>query len=78
MGFKQPASVPEIVTQLRHIARECSSPYNDGYISFELKKDLYLIKDILDNLIEQCPSFAGEEEWLTNREKERIVNYLKK
>jgi len=78
MGFKQPANVPEIVSHLRQIARECSSPYNDGYISFELKKDLYLIKDILDNLIEQCPNFSGEQEWLTKREKERIVNYLKK
>lgn len=78
MGYKQPADVPQIISNLRQIARECSSSYNDGYVSFELKKDLYLIKDILDSLIEECPSFVGEDAWLTTREKERIVNYLKK
>jgi len=77
MGFKQPADVSHIISEIRRIANECRSPYNDGYISFGLKKDLYLIDHVLKELIKDCPTFAGEEEWLTEIEKERIINYLK-
>jgi hypothetical protein len=77
MGYKKPVSVPDIIACIRQLSSEIQSPYNDGYTSFENKKDLWLIKEVLDELIENCPSFEGEEEWLTKREKERIVNYLK-
>jgi hypothetical protein len=77
MGYKKPADVVDIISQIRQIAREISSPYNDGYTSLEMKKDLWLIKEVLDDMIDNCPQFEGEDEWLTKREKERIVNYLK-
>lgn len=78
MGYKKPADVPNIISQLRQIAAECNNAYNDGYTSLDLKKDLWLIKDVLDELLDGCPTFEGETEWLTNKEKERIVKYLKR
>lgn len=60
------------------IARECKSPYNEGFTSFELKKELYELKFLLDEQIETCPQFAGEEEWLHEREKETIIKHLSK
>jgi hypothetical protein len=78
MGYKKPADVPDIISQIRQLASECRSHRNDGYTAFDLKKDLWLIKELLDEIIDDCPTFEGEEEWLTKREKERIVNYLKK
>ena len=67
----------DIATQIHAIARECSSPYNDGFTSFELKKDLYQIKEILDKAIAQSPTFYGEQEWLTEQEQQRIIKILK-
>ena len=67
----------DIATQIHAIARECSSPYNDGFTSFELKKDLYQIKEILDTAISRSPTFYGEQEWLTAQEQQRIIKILK-
>ena len=67
----------DIATQIHTIARECSSPYNDGLTSFELKKDLYQIKEILDTAISRSPTFYGEQEWLTAQEQQRIIKILK-
>jgi hypothetical protein len=74
---KQTWSVEEIATQIHAIARECSSPYNDGFTAFELKKDLYQIKEILDTAISRSPTFYGEQEWLTAQEQQRIIKILK-
>ena len=74
---KQSWSVEEIATQIHAIARECSSPYNDGFTAFELKKDLYQIKEILDTAISRSPTFYGEQQWLTDQEQQRIIKILK-
>jgi hypothetical protein len=42
------------------------------------KQDLYRIKELVDLTIQNCPSFPNEKEWLTNREKQRIINILSK
>jgi hypothetical protein len=74
---KQSWSVEDIATQVHAIARECSSSYNDGFTAFELKKDLYQIKEILDTAISRSPTFYGEQEWLTAQEQQRIIKILK-
>ena len=74
---KQSWSVEDIATQVHAIARECSSPYNDGFTAFELKKDLYQIKEILDTAISRSPTFYGEQEWLKAQEQKRIIKILK-
>ena len=75
---KKDWSVDNIATQLRSLSRECSSPYNDGFTSFELKKDLYQIKDLVEQALSCSPNFGElEQDWLTEQEKKRIVNILK-
>jgi hypothetical protein len=74
---KQSWSVEDIATQIHAIARECSSSHNDGFTAFELKKDLYQIKEILDTAISRSPTFYGEQEWLTAQEQQRIIKILK-
>jgi hypothetical protein len=70
--------IEDVATQLRALSRECSSPYNDGYTSFELKKDLYQIKELVDQALSQAPNFGElEQEWLTTQEQKRIIKILK-
>jgi len=74
MGFKMSWSVSKIKGDLQMMSHECRYPGNDGYTQFAIKKDLMEIKFLLNDLIETCPTFAGEEEWL----HERLINKLSK
>lgn len=78
MGFRNNWDVDDIVGQIRRLSINCSSPYTDGFTSFELKKDLYLIQEVISNALKEAPSFGKlEEEWLKNREQTHIINILK-
>jgi hypothetical protein len=78
MGFKKNWDVADIARQLHTLSRECSSPYNDGFTSFEIKKDLYQLKDIIDRALSESPDFGEiEKQWLTEQEQKRIIKILK-
>jgi hypothetical protein len=42
------------------------------------KQDLYRIKELVDHTLKHTPTFPNEDEWLTYREKQRIINILSK
>jgi hypothetical protein len=78
MGFRKSWDVANIAGQIHSLARECSSGYNDGFVAFECKKDLYQIKQIIEDAISQSPDFGHlEEQWLQEQEKNRIIKILK-
>ncbi len=78
MGFKKTWDVADISHQIHSLARECSSYYNDGFTSFECKKDLYQLKSIIDQALEHSPNFGEMEQlWLQEQEKKRIIKHLK-
>jgi len=74
MGFKMSWSVSRIKGDLQMMSHECNYPGNDGFMQFEIKKDLMEIKFLLEDLLEKCPTFSGEEEWM----HERLINKLSK
>jgi len=67
-------SVSRIKGDLQMMSHECNYPGNDGFMQFEIKKDLMEIKFLLEDLLEKCPTFSGEEEWM----HERLINKLSK
>jgi hypothetical protein len=78
MGFKQNWDVAEVSRQINSMARECASPYNTGFLTFEIKKDLYQLKEIIDRALKDSPDFGElEERWLTEQEQKRIIKILK-
>ena len=70
-------NISDIKTQINRIALECKSPYNEGFTSFDLKKELYELKFHIDLQLNSCPKFYGEKEWLTEQEKLHIIKLLK-
>jgi hypothetical protein len=75
---KKSWSIEDVANQLHALSRECSSPYNDGFTAFELKKDLYQIKRLVDQALNNSPNFGElEQQWLTNQEQKRIIKILK-
>jgi uncharacterized membrane protein len=74
MGFRRPGDANSIISQLRALAAESGSPYNDGWTASRCKHELYRVKCYLDDVYKTLPKFTDEEEW----EKERVVELLKK
>ena len=73
MGFRRP-NIDEAVLFVRNSAAEARSPYNDGWIAMACKKDLVELKWLIEDLLQDCPTFVGEEVW----EQERLVELLKR
>lgn len=76
---KKSWDINSITTQIHHLARETTSVYNDGFTAWGCKQDLYLLKEVIDRALEVAPTFGKiEDDWLDKREKDKIVNILKK
>ena len=55
---------------------ELNSPRNDGYVAFEMKKDLYRLKVLLDQILKDSPEFVGESEFLQEQSKKQMWRTL--
>ncbi len=77
MGHKYQLDMSLIAGQINSAAYEASSAYNDGYIGWGYKQDLYRLKWILEDAIKRCPEFAPEHEWLREQEKQKVIRILK-
>jgi hypothetical protein len=78
MGFKKNWDVAYILRQIYSAARECSSPHNDGFNQWEIKQDLYMIQETIDDALKRCPTFGDtEEHGLKDREQRTIITILK-
>ena len=45
--------------------------------SWGCKQDLYRVKFLVDELLEKCPTYSVEADWLREQEAEKIVRILK-
>lgn len=70
-------NVPSIQTQIQSAMFECSNPYNDGFIAWPIKQDLYQIKWAVEEALSRCPEFAPESEFLKEHEQEQLLKLLK-
>jgi hypothetical protein len=78
MGLKKNWEVGDITSQVHSLAREISSPLNDGYTQWHCKQDLYQIKQLVDQALSKSPHFGDlEQEWLHEQEKKHIIKILK-
>jgi len=77
MGFRKPMDYTGIHHQIYMAGVELHSPYNDGYNQFEIKKDLYRLKWLIDSIIKSSDDFSGEEEFLKEHEQKVMWKSLK-
>lgn len=78
MGFQKPLEVSDVKMQLIKAHGEICSPYNDGWTSWNIKKELYEIKWLLEEMMKHQPSFTGEEEFLKENHKKQMWSELKR
>lgn len=77
MGFKKSWDLTTVKQHIRAAYGACISPYNDGYISFYAKQDLYQIKWLIDEALKNSPEFSDEKIWLKEQEQKKIIRILK-
>ena len=77
MGFKKGWDVADVARQINIASYECSDPRNDGFTSFYTKQDLYNIKWLVEDALQRCPTFSGEDEWVREQDKKKVIKYLK-
>jgi hypothetical protein len=78
MGFRKPMDYNSVQHQIYMAGVELHSPYNDGFTTFEIKKDLYKIKWLLDEIMADSPTFSDEEEFLKKHEQTKMWRTLSK
>jgi hypothetical protein len=77
MGHRKDWDMNAIRHQIWTMRHEATTPYNDGWVAFGVKQELYQLKWQIDQALADCGTFAGEAEWLREQEQERIINILK-
>lgn len=78
MGFRKPMDFNAVYHQIYMTGVEVMSTRNDGFTAWEMKKDLYQLKSMIDLILEQSGKFSGEDEWLAEQEKNKIVRILER
>jgi hypothetical protein len=69
MGFRKPMDYNAVSHQIYMAGVELNSKYNDGFTQFEIKKDLHKLKWLIDEIMKDSPTFAGEDEFLKENEQ---------
>jgi predicted glycosyltransferase involved in capsule biosynthesis len=78
MGHKYQIDTTLIAGQINSAVYEQTCGYNDGFVGWGYKQDLYRLKWILDDALKRCPVYSTEEEWLREHDKKKVIKYLSK
>jgi hypothetical protein len=78
MGFSKPMDYNSVHHQIYLAGVELHSPYNDGWNQWAIKQDLHKLKWLLDEIMSDAPSFAGEEEFLKEHDQTKMWRTLSK
>ena len=78
MGFRKPLDYSSVNHQIYMSGVELYNHRNDGFTQFEIKKDLYRLKWLIDNIMKDAPEFSGEKEFLEEHSKHVVWRNLSK
>lgn len=66
----------KIIDDLRRCYAATTNPHETGFVQWPCKQSLYKVKFALDEMLADCPKFAGEDEWLEEHEKKKMWKAL--
>ena len=76
MGHRKPMDMNSVKHQIYMTGVEMQSKYNDGFTQWMMKQDLYQLKWLIDQIMKDSPTFAGEEEFVAEHEKDVMWKML--
>ena len=60
-----------IISELQKIYFATTDPRMDGFVTWGFKQDLYRVQFALEDMLNKCPKYAPEQEWLAQQQLER-------
>ena len=78
MGMRKPMDYNSVSYQIYMAGVELHSPKNDGFTQWEIKKDLYKLKWLLDQIMDDSSTFVDEEQFLKEHEQVKMWRTLVK
>jgi hypothetical protein len=70
-------NVDHVINDCRRMYRGAVDPYVTGFVNWPCKQDLYRVKFAVDEMLKNAPTFADEQEWLAEQEKQQMWKALK-
>ena len=64
-------NVHRIISELEKCYWATTDPRMDGFTTWRCKQDLYRVQFALEDMLKNCPNYAGEQEWLDQQQLER-------
>ena len=68
----------EIEQEIWKIKWAATDPRMDGFTTWGCKQDLILLKYFIDEMLSDCSTYVGEQEFIDKIEAEKTFNLLKK
>ena len=69
--------VNKVIADCQKMYLAANDSYLTGWNNWPCKQDLYRVKFAVDEMLAKTSKFSGEEEWLEELEKEKVVRILK-
>ena len=76
MPYIERTGVKTVNEQLQQWYHVMTDPRMDGFTGWGCKQKLYRLKFLLDQMVEDGPEYAGEEEWLEEQRLEKAQKIL--
>ncbi len=65
-----------IISDLQQIYFATTDPRMDGFTTWACKQDMYRVKFALDEMLNKCPTYAPEAEFLEEHNKQLVWKAL--
>ena len=70
-------NVEQVISACQRMYMGANDHQMTGWVNWPCKQDLYRVKFAVDEMLLKTGTFAGEEEWLEQQEKEKMWEVLK-
>jgi hypothetical protein len=70
-------NVNQVIGECQKMYHGATDPYVTGFVNWPCKQDLYRVKFAVDEMLAKTSTFSGEDEWLEQLEKEKVMRILR-
>ena len=70
-------NIEKIYSEISKISYAESDPRMDGFVTWGCKQDLYQLKWYIEDRLDKCSTYSGEDEFIRKREKQKTFKALK-
>ena len=62
-------NVDQVIGQCQKMYFSATDPHMTGFVNWPCKQDLYRVQFALEDMLNKCPTYAPELEWLEQQQQ---------